>query len=372
MSKTEKLIICRVKQYRQKAGLSQSQLANIIGVKRQAIYDIESGRYLPNTSVALRLAKHFGCRVEDLFSEETTLASRSIIMLEDETSICTRLSLAKVRDRLIGFPLDGIFSLCHELRAADGILDDNGAHIRLLGAADDLEKNVLLMGCDPAFSLLAAHVARMDRTTRIICRFASSHSALNALKTGKTHIAGTHLHSTANADSNVASAKERLAGTGGLVIGFSLMEEGLLVAPGNPFGIRSVADLASSGIRLVNREPGAALRVLLDDELAKKGIPAKAVAGYNHEVRTHNQGAQRVACHAADAALGLRTIACAFGLDFVPIIEVRCDLVIPADLTEHPSIQRILDVMQTRNLRDEIGSLPGYSSSQTGNTIAGF
>jgi molybdate-binding protein len=310
--------------------------------------------------------------VEDLFFQEASVETKSLVMVEGEPKTCKRVSLAKVRSRLVGYPLDGIFSLCHELRAADGILDETGTHIRLLGTESDMENNVLLMGCDPAFSLLAAHVARIDRKSRIICRFASSLSALNALAAGRAHIAGTHLHSTSNTDSNVMSAKEKLTGIGGMVIGFSLMEEGLMVAPGNPLGIRSVADLAASKTRIVNREQGAALRVLLDDELAKLGIPSASVKGYNHEVQTHNQGAHMVACNAADAGLGLRTIAHAFGLDFVPITQVRCDLVIPADLVDHPTIQIVLDVMQTRDLRDEIGYLPGYSPGETGKTISLF
>lgn len=336
------------------------------------IYDIESGRYLPNTSVALRLARCFGCRVEDLFSEAGSAASQTLIMAEGEPTACKRVSLAKVRNRLIGYPLDGIFSLCHELRAADGILDETGTHIKLLGSEGDIENSVLLMGCDPAFSLLAAHVARIDRKSCIICRFASSHSALSALAEGRTHIAGTHLHATSDEDANLALARKKLAGTGGMVVGFSLMEEGIMVAPGNPLGIRSVADLALPKTRLVNREQGAALRVLLDEEMAKHGIPNTFISGYDREVQTHNQGAQMVACNAADAALGLRTIAHAFGLNFVPITEVRCDLVIPADLVGHPGIQRILDVIQTRELRKEIGYLPGYNSGQTGKTIGVF
>ncbi len=54
-----------------------------------------------------------------------------------------------------------------------------------------------------------------------------------------------------------------------MVVGYSLMEEGLMVAPANPLGNRSAADLASPKIRMVNLEKGSALRVLLDDELAK-------------------------------------------------------------------------------------------------------
>jgi len=50
-----------------------------------------------------------------------------------------------------------------------------------------------------------------------------------------------------------------------------LLEEGLMVARGNPLGIRTVADLAQPMVRLVNRDQGAALRVLLDDELQRAG-----------------------------------------------------------------------------------------------------
>ena len=84
-NKPERLI-CRLKQMRQSRGLSQSQMAELVGVKRQAIYDIESGRYLPNTEVALRLARHLACRVEDLFSEEAHADDRPVTMVEGSRS----------------------------------------------------------------------------------------------------------------------------------------------------------------------------------------------------------------------------------------------------------------------------------------------
>ncbi len=370
MPEKEPNIVCRVKQYRRAKGWSQAQLARLVGVKRQAVYDIESGRYLPNTLVALRLAKHLGCRVEDLFSEETTSDRLPVTMAEGRHSEGSRVSLARVRGRVIGYPLAGVHSFGQELRPADGLLEKSGQDVRLLCSDRDMENTVLLLGCDPAFSLLATHVARRSPTARMNCRFASSHRALRALSAGQAHLAGTHLHSTARTDANVKLARKRLKGIGGLVVGFSLMEEGLMVAPGNPYGIGSATDLAAAGIRLVNREPGAALRVLLDHQLSRCGIQKTAVKGYDREVNTHNEGAQMVAYGAADAALGLRSIACAFGLDFVPMTEVRCDLVIPNDLLEHPTIKIALDVMQSRALRDEIDFLPGYSPAKTGSTIA--
>jgi molybdate-binding protein len=59
----------------------------------------------------------------------------------------------------------------------------------------------------------------------------------------------------------------------------------------------------------------------------------------------------------------------AHGLGFVPIQVVRCDLVIPDDLMEHPAIRLIPELLQTQGLRAELASLPGYDSSCTGNLI---
>ena len=64
-------IICRLKQIRSRKKLTQAALADLVGIKRQAIYDLEAGRYLPNTLVALKLARVLQCRVEDLFTEKT-------------------------------------------------------------------------------------------------------------------------------------------------------------------------------------------------------------------------------------------------------------------------------------------------------------
>ena len=61
-------ILCMIKPYRQRNGWSQEELAEKVRIGRQAVYDMESGRYLPNTAVALRLARVFGCAVEDLGS----------------------------------------------------------------------------------------------------------------------------------------------------------------------------------------------------------------------------------------------------------------------------------------------------------------
>lgn len=360
---------CNLKSMRRAKGFSQSELARLAGVKRQAIYDMESGRYVPNTAVALRLAKHLGCRVEDLFYVEEEDVERAVTLIGADPAGVSRLSIAKVRNRLVGYPLGGSVMLSDGLQAADGLIRPGGGGIRLLQREDILEKTALLLGCDPAFTILSSHVARHGGEARVQCRFSSSIKALEGVASGAAHIAGTHLHNAGKGEANVVFARRLLPDSIPLVLAFSSFEEGLMVAPGNPLGIRSIADLAGEGIRFVNREEGAALRVLLDEHLAGAGIPPGAVSGYHNLVSSHVHGAQTVAFNLADAALGLRAIATACGLDFVPIAAVRCDLVIPCDLLDHAAIQVVLDVLQTRALRRELASLPGYDSSCMGKTI---
>jgi putative transcriptional regulator len=57
----------RLKEYREKNSLTQEKLAEEVNVSRQTIISIEIGRYVPSLELALKFAKLFRCRVEDLF-----------------------------------------------------------------------------------------------------------------------------------------------------------------------------------------------------------------------------------------------------------------------------------------------------------------
>lgn len=60
----------RVRELREKTGLSQGQLADVVDVSRQTINSIEMERYTPSLPLALALARYFGTSVESLFTEE--------------------------------------------------------------------------------------------------------------------------------------------------------------------------------------------------------------------------------------------------------------------------------------------------------------
>ncbi|MDQ2837980.1 MAG: helix-turn-helix transcriptional regulator [Actinomycetota bacterium] len=59
-----------VRTLRQRAGLSQAALGERLGVSRQTVIAIETGRYDPSLPLAIRIARHFGAGVEEVFHVE--------------------------------------------------------------------------------------------------------------------------------------------------------------------------------------------------------------------------------------------------------------------------------------------------------------
>lgn len=58
----------KIKEYRQKAGLKQENLGELVGVRRETIFRLEKGLYNPSLKLAMDIAKVFGITVEELFS----------------------------------------------------------------------------------------------------------------------------------------------------------------------------------------------------------------------------------------------------------------------------------------------------------------
>ncbi|MBM7660233.1 putative transcriptional regulator [Bacillus mesophilus] len=57
----------RMKQLRQEHGISQEQIAEMLGVSRQTIISIEKGRYNPSLPLAIQIARCFNTIVEEVF-----------------------------------------------------------------------------------------------------------------------------------------------------------------------------------------------------------------------------------------------------------------------------------------------------------------
>lgn len=363
---------CLVTEYRNQADLTQEALAAACGLTRQAISQIEAGSYFPNSIAALRIARALGCKVEDLFQIEDDDPVRKVTLVKAAGGdTAGRIHVVKVRDRWIGHPLVPGHDMLNGFAPAGGLLEPQAraGKARLLLPPEQLERTALLAGCDPGLSILSSHMERRSRDARLLWLSASSQAALDAVRRGEAHLAGTHLPEL-DAGANLRQARRALGRRGGLVVAFASWEQGLMVAHGNPKNIGTVADLARPGVRMINREPGSGSRVLLDHWLAKARVPRKKVAGYTALTHSHMSVAHTVRFGGADVGVGLRATAHSCGLDFIPLEEVRFDFVIPRDVLSHPAVALLLDLLQSRRLRAELGILPGYEVSCMGRVIA--
>ena len=60
-------IITNLKEYRKEKRISQQELAQLVGVRRETIVHLENNRYNPSLEMALKIAEIFDCHVEELF-----------------------------------------------------------------------------------------------------------------------------------------------------------------------------------------------------------------------------------------------------------------------------------------------------------------
>lgn len=124
-------------------------------------------------------------------------------------------------------------------------------------------------------------------------------------------------------------------------------EQGLIVAQGNPFGLHSIADIARTGARFINRQRGSGTRAWFDRMLEAEAIPPSAIVGYGIEEFTHHAVAAVVASGAADAGFGVRAAAESFETDFVPLGVETYYLVRRSDFGS-PILEEIARALRSR------------------------
>lgn len=62
----------RLRELREREGLSQGELALRLEVSRQTVNALETGKYDPSLPLAFRIARLFDCRIEDVFLPDQT------------------------------------------------------------------------------------------------------------------------------------------------------------------------------------------------------------------------------------------------------------------------------------------------------------
>lgn len=369
---------------RQQRGIPAAQLAKLVGVSRQTIYAIEAGDYVPNTMLALQMAQILEVRVEDLFQLKTDRPAppRSVTVdLLAESGVGRNIAshtgrkgqpvqLCRVGKRMIGV---SAVPQPVTLPLADGVIIESSkrthqAKVHVFQNDITDARRLLIAGCDPGISLLTQHLARFDDVDIVVAP-SSSHQALEWLKEGRVHIAGSHLLDSSSGEYNLPVIKRLFPEGTVKVVTFAIWEQGLVLQNGNPKNIRGAGDLGRKEVRIVNREKGAGSRELLDHQLRNAGVAPAKVKGYDRIADGHLQAALAVSLGEADCCVATRSAAQAFGLSFLPLSTERYDLVIQRQHVKLPAVQLLLDVLNRAVVRRRLEILAGYDTSHTGEVL---
>jgi putative molybdopterin biosynthesis protein len=216
---------------------------------------------------------------------------------------------------------------------------------------------------DIALEEIADHI---QKHVMVLSLPVGSLDGLINLRQGLCQVSGAHLLDESG-EYNTPFVRHLFPDRDVEVVTLAYRTQGLMLAKGNPKGIKKIFDIAAANVRFVNRNAGSGTRLWLDAELRKLDIPTKMVNGYDRVVTTHTEAALLIAGNKADVTLGLQAAARQHALDFIPLFEERYDLVLPRE--NEKILLPLLDYLQTVNFRTELNALTGYNTSHSGEQI---
>ncbi|MCX8117465.1 MAG: molybdopterin biosynthesis protein [Desulfobacterota bacterium] len=291
-----------------------------------------------------------------------------------------RVNVGKIQERYIASPLPRGAGLLSSLTKADGILrippDSEGleeqqeVEVELLRPLEEIHHTVVMVG---------SHDLTLDLLGRFLRQtypplFLSSHSVgslggILAIRDEICHFAGMHLLDPDTGEYNFPYLRKYLKKVDFKVINLVHREQGLILQRNNPKGIKGLADLVREDLTFVNRQKGSGTRILLDQELKKLSLDPARIRGYENEEYSHMTVASLVAHGRVDAGLGILSAAKAMGLDFIPIVRERYDLVIPASHLKDERVQKVIETIRSKRFKEEVLRLGGYDVSMTGEEL---
>jgi excisionase family DNA binding protein len=192
-------------------------------------------------------------------------------------------------------------------------------------------------------------------------------SGVRRLSRGEVVAAAIHYHSDSHdTDANVAGVRANAALHDAVLVGFARREQGLLLPPGNPKNLRSVADVPAAGATMAVRQPGAGAQMLLDVLLRRAGIKTRDLRCLEPPCLTGPDLAAAVRSGQADCGIATRAAAKSAGLDFEPLLFENFDLVMRQRSYFQPQMQALFGFLGESRLQARATDLTGYDVTPAG------
>lgn len=327
----------RVRRLRERAGLTQQELAARAGVSRQLVGAVETGRHQPRVDAALALARALESDVASLFTP--TLAAVDVATGEAPGPGAI-VRVARVGDRLVTTPARVVGS---GFESADAIAGEGGevsAHV---------DGGFVVAGCEPA--LLTLEQLLRERGVAAASVSVSSAVALEAFVGGRTHAAVLH---------GAESWPRREPGSDVIVRRLATWRVGICAPPDAPTGWQQRA--LESNAPVIQREPGAGVqRSFLAARLAESP-PGPVVA-------SHVEAASRSVATGLPAVT-IEPAALAVGAVFHPLDLHTSELWIHTEWADAPAADLALELLAGRRLMQHLRAVGGYDLAQWGERVA--
>jgi putative molybdopterin biosynthesis protein len=229
-------------------------------------------------------------------------------------------------------------------------------------------KNIVISGQDIILDILGKHIEKSS-TYKALRSYSGSLNSLISLYNGECEIVSLHMFDGDTGEYNLPYVKKILVSYPYILINLVSRKAGFYVQKGNPLHITSWADINQEDVKIINREKGSGARILLDEQLRIHNISSKNINGYEHEETNHLSVASAVSTGIADVGVGIEKAAKIVGIDFVPLITERYDLVILKTPENEKLIQIVKETLSSQLFQSEINSVGDYEISQTGSII---
>ena len=194
-----------------------------------------------------------------------------------------------------------------------------------------------------------------------------SRDGLERLARGQALLAGIHIRDPGGESCNVETIRREIPYPDIVAIRWAEREQGLIVAPGNPKTLASLADLFDKRPRIVLRPEGSGSRILFDALVEESGRDAARLDILPTEAQTEADLAAAIAEGEAECGLGVAAAARRSGLAFVALgIRESFDLVMRRRDYFEPPVQKLLAFARSDAFARRADTFGGYGLEQLG------
>jgi putative molybdopterin biosynthesis protein len=249
-------------------------------------------------------------------------------------------------------------------QSAEGYEAGERMNALLLKPISRIERTAVVVGShDPLIDELS-DLMRKSGQGYVSSAHVGSMGAIRAVPSGQAQLGGVHLLNPADGSYNVSYIEQFIPEGGVALIECVQRTQGLMVAKGNPKGLKDFSDIR--GLSYVNRQKGAGTRVLLDYLLKKYDIMSEDLEGYAREELTHTAVAAQIAAGKADCGLGILAAARIYGLDFIPICGEQYDFLVSLDAMSQAPVRAFVALLKSADFAARLERLGGYELKSPG------